>query len=189
MTRTFAAALAALLLGATPALTQQIPAISDGVVRMGVILDMTGPYSANTGQGSVVAAHMAIEDFGKTVPARRSSSLSATARTAPARAHGRAAMVRAGQGRCDHGCRRLVRGADRAGDRPQPRQDRVAERPRRRPPHQRGLQPDRHPLHHRHLRDRALDAPALVKAGDKAGSSSPSITASVTTSRPTPPPR
>ncbi len=67
MTRTFAAALAVLLLGATPALTQQNPAISDGIVRMGVILDMTGPYSANTGQGSVVAAHMAIEDFGKTV--------------------------------------------------------------------------------------------------------------------------
>jgi branched-chain amino acid transport system substrate-binding protein len=67
MTRTFAAALAALLLGAAPALAQQTPAISDGVVRMGVILDMTGPYSANTGQGSVVAAHMAIEDFGKTV--------------------------------------------------------------------------------------------------------------------------
>jgi branched-chain amino acid transport system substrate-binding protein len=67
MTRTFAAALAAFLLGAAPALAQQKPAISDGVVRIGVILDMTGPYSANTGQGSVVAAHMAIEDFGKTV--------------------------------------------------------------------------------------------------------------------------
>lgn len=67
MTRTFAAALAALFLGAAPALAQQQPAISDGVVRMGVILDMTGPYSANTGQGSVVAAHMAIEDFGKKV--------------------------------------------------------------------------------------------------------------------------
>jgi branched-chain amino acid transport system substrate-binding protein len=64
MTRTFAAALAALLLGATPAFAQPKPAISDGVVKMGVILDMTGPYSANTGQGSVVAAHMAIEDFG-----------------------------------------------------------------------------------------------------------------------------
>ncbi len=67
MTRTLAAALAAFLLGATQALAQQSPAISDGVVRIGVILDMTGPYSANTGQGSIVAAHMAIEDFGRKV--------------------------------------------------------------------------------------------------------------------------
>ncbi|HEY1797234.1 MAG TPA: ABC transporter substrate-binding protein [Stellaceae bacterium] len=64
MTRPFAAALAAFLLGAVPSLAQQQPAISDGVVKMGIILDMTGPYSANTGQGSVVAAHMAIKDFG-----------------------------------------------------------------------------------------------------------------------------
>jgi branched-chain amino acid transport system substrate-binding protein len=64
MTRTVAAALAAFLLGAMPAFAQPKPAISDGVVKIGVILDMTGPYSANTGQGSVVAAHMAIEDFG-----------------------------------------------------------------------------------------------------------------------------
>lgn len=67
MTRAFAAALAVFLVGVTPAAAQPKPAISDGVVRLGVILDMTGPYSANTGQGSVVAAHMAIEDFGKTV--------------------------------------------------------------------------------------------------------------------------
>jgi branched-chain amino acid transport system substrate-binding protein len=64
MTRSFAAALAALLLGSVTAFAQPKPAISDGVVKIGVILDMTGPYSANTGQGSVVAAHMAIEDFG-----------------------------------------------------------------------------------------------------------------------------
>jgi branched-chain amino acid transport system substrate-binding protein len=64
MTRTFAAALAALLLGLAPALAQQNPAISDGVVKIGAILDMTGPYAANTGQGSVTAAQMAIEDFG-----------------------------------------------------------------------------------------------------------------------------
>jgi branched-chain amino acid transport system substrate-binding protein len=64
MTRTFTAALAVFLAGLTPALAQQNPAISDGVVKIGAILDMTGPYAANTGQGSVIAAQMAIEDFG-----------------------------------------------------------------------------------------------------------------------------
>jgi branched-chain amino acid transport system substrate-binding protein len=39
-------------------------AISDGVVKLGLILDMTGPYAAMTGKGSQVAAQMAVEDFG-----------------------------------------------------------------------------------------------------------------------------
>ena len=38
--------------------------ISDGVVKIGLILDLTGPYSANTGKGSAAAAKMAVEDFG-----------------------------------------------------------------------------------------------------------------------------
>jgi branched-chain amino acid transport system substrate-binding protein len=38
--------------------------ISDGVVKIGLILDLSGPYSANTGKGSVAAAKMAVEDFG-----------------------------------------------------------------------------------------------------------------------------
>ncbi len=61
-----AAALAAfLLLAVAPAaLAQTKPAISDGIVKIGAILDMTGPYADNTGVGSVAAAHMAIEDFG-----------------------------------------------------------------------------------------------------------------------------
>src|SRR5262249_16284989 len=41
--------------------------ISDGVVRIGLILDLSGPYSANTGKGSAAAAQMAIDDFGKKV--------------------------------------------------------------------------------------------------------------------------
>ena len=41
--------------------------ISDGVVRIGLILDLSGPYSENTGRGSVAAATMAIDDFGKKV--------------------------------------------------------------------------------------------------------------------------
>jgi len=38
--------------------------ISGGVVKIGVLTDMSGVYSDNTGQGSIVAAQMAIDDFG-----------------------------------------------------------------------------------------------------------------------------
>ena len=38
--------------------------ISDDVVKIGVINDMNGPYADITGKGSVVAAKMAIQDFG-----------------------------------------------------------------------------------------------------------------------------
>ena len=41
--------------------------VSDDIVRLGLLLDMSGPYSNQTGEGSVVAARMAIEDFGGTV--------------------------------------------------------------------------------------------------------------------------
>ncbi|MCD6674209.1 MAG: ABC transporter substrate-binding protein [Burkholderiaceae bacterium] len=37
--------------------------ISDGVVRIGVLGDMSGPYSDAGGAGAVVAARMAVEDF------------------------------------------------------------------------------------------------------------------------------
>ncbi len=63
------AAIAAFLLaspwgqaGAQPA--QSAPRISDGVVKIGLILDMSGPYSDTTGFGSATAARMAVEDFG-----------------------------------------------------------------------------------------------------------------------------
>ena len=41
--------------------------ISDNVVKIGILNDMSGPYSALGGQGSVEAAKMAVEDFGGTV--------------------------------------------------------------------------------------------------------------------------
>jgi branched-chain amino acid transport system substrate-binding protein len=55
----FAAFVAALL--ASPAALAQI---SDDVVKIGVLTDMNGPASAPTGQGSVTAAQMAVDDFG-----------------------------------------------------------------------------------------------------------------------------
>ncbi|QHE84498.1 ABC transporter substrate-binding protein [Hydrogenophaga sp. BPS33] len=38
--------------------------ISDDAVRIGVMADISGPYSGNGGPGSVLAARMAVEDFG-----------------------------------------------------------------------------------------------------------------------------
>lgn len=38
--------------------------ISDGVVKIGLILDMSGPYAELTGKGSATAVQMAVEDFG-----------------------------------------------------------------------------------------------------------------------------
>lgn len=38
--------------------------ISDDMVRIGIMGDLSGPYSGNGGPGSVLAARMAIEDFG-----------------------------------------------------------------------------------------------------------------------------
>ena len=38
--------------------------ISDGVVRLGFLLDMSGIYADVTGPGSAAAARMAVEDFG-----------------------------------------------------------------------------------------------------------------------------
>lgn len=47
-----------------PALAQQ--KISDDVVKVGVLTDMSGTYSDFTGAGAVIAAKMAVEDFAKT---------------------------------------------------------------------------------------------------------------------------
>src|SRR5256884_5089713 len=38
--------------------------VSDDVVKIGVLTDMNGPASTPTGQGSVTAAQMAVDDFG-----------------------------------------------------------------------------------------------------------------------------
>jgi len=41
--------------------------MSDNTVKIGVLDDMSGPYAENSGPGDVVAAKMAIKDFGGTV--------------------------------------------------------------------------------------------------------------------------
>jgi branched-chain amino acid transport system substrate-binding protein len=49
---------------------QQPGRISDGVVKIGLLLDMAGIYSDITGAGAVTAAKMAIDDFGGKVRGR-----------------------------------------------------------------------------------------------------------------------
>lgn len=56
--------ISALMLTATVTATAQ-EKISDGVVKIGVLTDMSGAYSDFSGSGSVVAAKMAVEDFAK----------------------------------------------------------------------------------------------------------------------------
>src|ERR1700733_6458603 len=56
-------AFAGAVLSSTAALAQ----VSDDVVKIGVLTDMNGPASTPTGQGSVTAAQMAVDDFGGTV--------------------------------------------------------------------------------------------------------------------------
>ncbi len=57
--------LAAALLAA--GITSASAQVSNDVVKIGVLTDLSGLYSDLSGQGSIVAARMAIEDFGKTV--------------------------------------------------------------------------------------------------------------------------
>jgi branched-chain amino acid transport system substrate-binding protein len=58
--RSVLAAFATAMLASPAALAQ----ISDDVVKIGVLTDMNGPASTPTGQGSVTAAQMAVDDFG-----------------------------------------------------------------------------------------------------------------------------
>lgn len=51
--------------------------ISDDVVRIGVLSDMTGPSADSSGPGAVVAVKMAVEDFGGTVLGKRIEVISA----------------------------------------------------------------------------------------------------------------
>src|SRR5450759_4325490 len=58
------ATLAATMLLAISAQAYGQAKISDGVVKLGVLTDMSGPYADNNGPGSVLAAQMAVDDFG-----------------------------------------------------------------------------------------------------------------------------
>src|SRR5436853_2716547 len=60
MSRLISLAALAVALGCSGAQAQY----TDGTIKIGVMNDMSGTYANNGGQGSVVAARMAVEDFG-----------------------------------------------------------------------------------------------------------------------------
>ena len=41
-----------------------LPAFAQTPLKLGLLLDMSGPYADDGGQGSVTSARMAVEDFG-----------------------------------------------------------------------------------------------------------------------------
>ncbi len=55
---------AALAFCSLPASAQSGDKISDGIVKIGMLIDMTGVYADIVGPGAVIAANMAIADFG-----------------------------------------------------------------------------------------------------------------------------
>ena len=73
------AALAAAMLSPDPSRAQ----VSDKTVKIGVLTDMSGPASDATGNGSLTAARMAVEDFGGTVLGAPISVISADSQLKP----------------------------------------------------------------------------------------------------------
>ncbi|BAL26592.1 ABC transporter substrate-binding protein [Azoarcus sp. KH32C] len=61
--RILGSAIAAAVLAMQPALVPAATNVSDGVVKLGVLTDMSGTYSDLSGPGAVEATKMAIEDF------------------------------------------------------------------------------------------------------------------------------
>ena len=59
------------LLAATATVTAQDTAISDDVVRLGILTDLNGPFADITGPGSAAAIQMAIDDFGGKVAGKK----------------------------------------------------------------------------------------------------------------------
>lgn len=71
-------AMTTIVAAATPFVSGQAQAqISDDVVKIGVIVDKTGVYSANGGPGAVRAVEMAVKDFGGMVNGKKIEVISA----------------------------------------------------------------------------------------------------------------
>ena len=58
-------------------------AAAEDVIRIGVLSDMSGPYSDIAGKGSVAAVELAIEEFGGNVGGRRIEIVSADHQNKP----------------------------------------------------------------------------------------------------------
>ncbi|QKV52224.1 ABC transporter substrate-binding protein [Comamonas antarctica] len=59
-----AALLCAIALSAAAHAQTPAPAISDGIVKIGVLTDIAGPFMDNVGKGSIAATEIAVEEFG-----------------------------------------------------------------------------------------------------------------------------
>lgn len=70
------------ILAATAAMAQE-PQLSDDVLRIGLIEDMSGVYADITGKGAVAAAEMAVEEFGGKVLGKPVEVLSADHQNKP----------------------------------------------------------------------------------------------------------
>ncbi len=72
-----------LLAAAGLAATSTVWAQGTSPVRIGVLTDMSGPFSANTGTMSVLATRLAVEDFGGSVLGRSVEVISADHQNRP----------------------------------------------------------------------------------------------------------
>jgi branched-chain amino acid transport system substrate-binding protein len=71
--------IAAAILVSSPAMAQY----SDGVIKIGVLVDMAGPYSNHSGPGSVIAARLAVADFGASAKGMKVEVVSADHQNRP----------------------------------------------------------------------------------------------------------
>ena len=146
--RTLIATAIAATLGAGAAQAQ----VSDGVIKIGVLTDMSSLYTDLAGAGSVLAARMAVEDFGAAKQGHEGRDrVGRPPEQARRRLQRRAAVVRRRQGRRDRRHAELRRRARRQPD--HPRQGQGVPRLRRgvlRPDRQ-GVLAEHDPLDLRHL--------------------------------------
>ena len=107
--------------------------ISDGVIKIGVLSDMSSLYADLDGAGSVLAATMAVEDFGATAKGMKVEIISADIRKAGCRLRGSRASVRYRQSGLDHRHDELG-GRARSQQRPQGQGQGIQSSRARRPP-------------------------------------------------------
>ena len=85
-----------------------LPAPAQAPLKLGLLLDMSGPYADLGGQGSVTAARMAVDDFGGKVLGRPIEIVFADHQNKPdTRRLACPAMVRRPGRRGNPGCRRV----------------------------------------------------------------------------------
>src|SRR5262245_25988626 len=121
--------------------------VSDGVVKIGMLEDMSSIYADITGVGAVTAAKMAVEDFGGKVLGKPIEVIAADHLNKPDILSATAREVRHAARRRALGCRRLGDRARRHRARQGQEQDRRPQWTGRDAHHQRGMYAGLHSLH------------------------------------------